>query len=226
MALKIQSANTFDASQVVFSTVRKNKHGGKVVYLSGPNNSKLYLELPFMRAPFGLSLFSDKETGRPSYSLPISFDKTDNEILKLQEIFKKFDETVIQTVADNSAEWLGKPFTAAVLEQALYRPLIRPGKGDYSATMKLSVFFDAKNNKFISEAYNSARSQVPLDSIEKGQSVKCIIDINSISFIDGKFGVGIRLQQVLLAPSKKLPAFAFQDVPSSECEDEQDYVDE
>ena len=50
-----------------------------------------------------------------------------------------------------------------------------------------------------------------------------IIDINQIWFIDNKFGVTVRLQQCLLEPSKKLPAFAFQGVDEPEEEEEVEY---
>jgi len=36
-----------------------------------------------------------------------------------------------------------------------------------------------------------------------------IIEFNSIWFVDSKFGVSLRLQQVMVEPSAKLPAFAF-----------------
>ena len=36
-----------------------------------------------------------------------------------------------------------------------------------------------------------------------------IVEISSIWFVDGKFGVSLRLQQVMVEPSAKLPAFAF-----------------
>lgn len=72
-----------------------------------------------------------------------------------------------------------------------------------------------------------------LDSIEKGQKALAIIDINQIWFIDNKFGVTIRLQQVLIEKSVKLPSFAFQGVelPDEELEvdveiDEIEEVDE
>jgi hypothetical protein len=48
------------------------------------------------------------------------------------------------------------------------------------------------------------------------------VDINQIWFIDNKFGISARLQQVLLEPSKRLPSFAFQDVePAAENQDEE-----
>ena len=228
MALQIQQASTFDPSAVTFSKLRKNKNGGKAVYLNGTGNRKLYVQFPYMRVPFGLSSFVDEATKKTSYSLDLSFDKNDESLMKLQALLKKFDENVINMVCENSAEWLGKKYNAAVIKEALYKPLIRPGKDDYPCTMKLKVLADARTGAFVPEAYNTAREQVPLDSIEKGQKVMCIVDINQIWFIDNKFGISARLQQVLLEPSKKLPAFAFQgiDAPEPEQEIDDDDVDE
>jgi len=139
------------------------------------------------------------------------------------------DELIINTVAENSQEWLGKNFNKAVLKEALYKPIVKPSKGDYASTIKLKILTDARTGEFIPESYNSRREAVTLDSIEKGQKVMSIVDFNQIWFIDNKFGVTVRLKQCLLEPSKKLPAFAFQgvnveDEVTSEMEDgEVDY---
>ena len=76
-----------------------------------------------------------------------------------------------------------------------------------------------------------SKQMVTLDSIEKGQKAMPIIDLNQIWFIDNKFGVTIRLQQVLFEQSAKLPSFAFQglDLPDEvedEVEDEIEEVDD
>ena len=216
MALSIQLSTAFDSSAVCFSKLRKNKNGGKAVYLNGTNGQKLYLQLPYMRAPFGLSSFTDETTHKTSYSLDLSFDHDSTELCELEQKFRALDEMVVDTVANNSSEWIGKKYNINVIKEALYKPLVRPGKGTYASTMKLKILTDARSGEFVPEAYNSARERVALDSIEKGQRVMCIIDVNQIWFIDNKFGVSARLQQVLLEPSKKLPAFAFQGVETAE----------
>ena len=88
----------------------------------------------------------------------------------------------------------------------------------------MKILLDNKGD-FVPEAYNSRREKVPLTSIEKGQKVCTIVDINQVWFIDNKFGVSIRLHQCLLEPSKKLPAFAFQNVAVEE-EDDDDEEEE
>jgi len=60
MSLTIQQSTEFSAANVQFSKLRKNKNGGKAVYLNAGDNKKLYLQFPFMRSPYGMSAFTDE----------------------------------------------------------------------------------------------------------------------------------------------------------------------
>jgi hypothetical protein len=229
MSLSIQRSSDFTTSSVNFSKLRKNKNGGKAVYLNAGDNKKLYIQFPFMRSPYGLSAFTDEGTGRTSYSLDLSFDPDNTEAMELHDKLKALDEIIVNTVAENSKEWLGKDFNVEVLKQALYKPMVRPGKDQYPATIKLKVL-TKPDGSFVPETYNVQKEQVSLDSVEKGQKCMAIVDFNQIWFIDNKFGVTIRLQQVLLEQSVKLPSFAFQglDLPSDDVDDveEEDEIEE
>ena len=182
-----------------------------------------------MRSPYGLSAFTDEGTGRTSYSLDLSFDPDNTEAMELHDKLKALDEIIVNTVAENSKEWLGKDFNVEVLKQALYKPMVRPGKEQYPSTIKLKVL-TKPDGSFVPETYSIQKEQVSLDSVEKGQKCMAIVDFNQIWFIDNKFGVTIRLQQVLLEQSVKLPSFAFQglDLPSEEVDDveEEDEIEE
>jgi len=227
MSLAIQRSSDFSPASVGFSKLRKNKNGGKTVYLNGGDNKKLYLQLPFMRSPYGLSAFTDEGTGRTTYSLDLSFDTDNAEAMELHDKLKELDELIVNTVAENSKEWLGKEFNVAVLREALYKPLVRPGKEPYPSTLKLKIA-TKPDGSFVPEAYNMQKEAVPLDSVEKGQKVMAIVDVSSIWFIDNKFGVTVRLQQTLLEQSTKLPSFAFQglDLPEGGEVDEDIEIDD
>src|SRR6056300_1247798 len=218
MSLSIQQSSDFSPASVQFSKLRKNKNGGKAVYLNAGDNKKLYIQFPFMRSPYGLSAFTDEGTGRTSYSLDLSFDPDNEEAMALHNKLKELDDIIVNTVAANSKEWLGKEFNVAVLKEALYKPMIRT----------------KPDGAFVPEAYSMQKQPVSLDTIEKGQKCMAIVDLNQIWFIDNKFGVTIRLQQTLLEQSAKLPSFAFQglDLPEDdvevdvEVEEEMDEVDD
>ena len=226
-SFQLTQASTFNAPNVVFSALRINKmRGNKTVYLSGSGKNKLNIQLPWMRAPFGLSSYTDAATGRTSYSIDLSFDKDNDELMDIQRRFMEFDDLVVKTVAANSKEWLGKSFKETVLKEALYKPMIRPGKDDYPSTMKLKVMVDQKTDAFIPKAYNMKKEPAPLTNLEKGMKVITIAEVASIWFIDNKFGVTIRLQQLLMEPPKKLPEFAFAGIDTGDAEEEVEYEEE
>lgn len=229
MSLSIQQTSEFSPASVQFSKLRKNKNGGKAVYLNAGDNKKLYIQFPFMRSPYGLSAFTDEATGRTSYSLDLSFDPDNTEAMELHDKLKELDDIIVDTVAKNSKEWLGKEFNVAVLKEALYKPMVRPGKEQYPATIKLKIL-TKPDGSFVPEAYNKQRQMVPLDSIEKGQKAMAIVDLNQIWFIDNKFGVTVRLQQSLFEQSAKLPSFAFRglDLPDDDVDidDEEDDIED
>jgi hypothetical protein len=228
MSLSITETKNFHPSSIGFSKLRKNKSGGKAVYIQC-DNKKLYLQLPWMRSPYGLSSYTDDTTGRTSYSLDLSFDPDNEGAQELKEKLLELDALIVDTVAKNSKEWLGKEFAKEVLQQALYKPLVRPGKEEYPATLKLKIL-TKQDGGFVPEAYNMQQETVPLDSIEKGHRVMAIIDVNQIWFIDNKFGCTVRLSQVLLDRSEKLQRFAFQGIdvgaPAQEEEIDDDMSDE
>ena len=221
----IQVSEQFEPSSVVFTKMKKNKNGGKTVYINAQDGKKkLYLQLPFMRSPFGMSAFTDEATNKTSYSLDLSFDTDNEEAMALSTKLKELDEIIIKTVADNSKEWLGKAYDINVIREALYKPLVRQGKDEYPDTMKLKIMTKPSGD-FLAEAYNSSRELISVDQIEKGQRCACIVDVNQIWFIDNKFGVSVRLSQVLCQQSAKLPSFAFQGLDSDDIVEEE-YTEE
>lgn len=220
MSNNIQVSNQFEPSGVIFSALKKNKNGGKSVVLTRSDKKKLYLQLPFMRSPFGLSAFTDESTNKTSYSLDLSFDNDNEEAQELANKLRELDEIILNTVATNSKEWLGKKYDINVIREALYKPLVRQGKEGYADTLKLKVQTNS-SGEFVSEVYNSDRDQISMDQIERGQKCMCIVEIGQVWFIDNKFGVSVRLSQVLCGESNKLPKFAFQGLNNDE-----DYVEE
>ena len=197
--------STFNASDVTFSDVRKNAKGGKAVYLNAAAGGKLIFQLPQLRAPFGLSTFTDEASGRVSYSLPLSMDKP--EVL---EAFAKLDEHVLNFITERSEELLGKKMSREVISEGMYKSPIKPStKEGYAPILNLKVITNIKDGSVATEAYTAQRQSVPLDSLEKGQALSAIIEINQIWRTPAGVGVSIRVHQVMFAPTNKLKPCAF-----------------
>jgi hypothetical protein len=203
MALQMFSA--FNSADVTFSSVYKNAKGGKAVYLNGPGNQKLIFQLPQLRAPFGLSEYKDEATGRVSYSLPLSLDKP--EIL---EAFAKLDARVLDHITANSEEILGKKMSREVIAEGMYKSPIKPSsKEGYAPVLNLKCIIDPKSGALVTAAYNSQRESVALNTLERGQALSAIIELNQIWRTPAGVGVSVRVHQVMFAPTSKLKPCAF-----------------
>jgi len=203
--MAVRMFSTFNASDVTFSDVRKNAKGGKAVYLNAAAGGKLIFQLPQLRAPFGLSTFTDEASGRVSYSLPLSMDKP--EVL---EAFAKLDEHVLNFITERSEELLGKKMSREVISEGMYKSPIKPStKEGYAPILNLKVITNIKDGSVATEAYTAQRQSVPLDSLEKGQALSAIIEINQIWRTPAGVGVSIRVHQVMFAPTNKLKPCAF-----------------
>jgi hypothetical protein len=244
MAHQVQLSTEFDVSAVTFSKLRKNKNGGKSVYLNRAGR-KIWLQFPYMRMPFGLSEFTDKNTGKKSYSLELSFDNKKHEDpndetpeekefrVQRETLLKKFEELdarILNEVSKNSQEWLGKKYASKTITEAdLYKPLVKrcdPAKGDYAPTTKLKIYTDLQTGEFVPKAYTPDGDKVPLSNIEKGNRAVCIVEVGQVWIIDNKFGVTVSLKQCVIEPSNDLPEFAFKGLPkSSKSSDEEEEVE-
>lgn len=203
--MALQMFSNFNAANVTFSDVRKNAKGGKAVYLNAVGGDKLLFQLPQLRAPFGLSQYKDEATGRVSYTLPLSLNKP--EVL---EKFAALDARVLDFITDHSEELLGKKMSREVIAEGMYKSPIKPSsKEGYSPTLNLKVITDPKTGALVTAAYNSDREPVSIETIEKGQALSAIIELNQIWRTPAGVGVSVRVHQVMLAPTNKLKPCAF-----------------
>jgi Family of unknown function (DUF5871)/Protein of unknown function (DUF2738) len=203
--MAVRLFNAFNPADVTFSDVRKNAKGGKAVYLNAVGGGKLIFQLPQLRAPFGLSEYKDEQSGRVSYSLPLSLDKP--EIL---ETLAKFDARVLDYITENSEALLGKKMSREVIAEGMYKSPVKPSaKEGYAPVLNLKVLTNAKDGSVATEAYTAQREQVPLTTLEKGQVVSAIVEFNQIWRTPAGVGVSIRVHQVMFAPTNKLKPCAF-----------------
>ena len=192
-------------SDVTFSDIRKNANNGKTIFLGGRGSSKLFLQLPKMKVPFGLGVFEDAN-GKVSYNLPMAADDP-----TFVDFLKKFDDMVVKKVVENAETYLGKAMNETVVREALYTSLFKsPPDEKYSPIFKTKVLAN-NDGTFVPQVFTTDRDPFDLNKLEKGQYVTAIVHVASIWFVGTKFGVTIRLQQLRVTPSQKLTEYAFVD---------------
>lgn len=209
----MNALTALDVSNITFSTVRRNASGGKTIYMNSKDSGRLELVLPAMRVPFGLSAYTDKNTGNISYSLNMSLD--DPSVL---EKLKSIETLVLDHVEKNSIEILGKAYSRDILRDVLFKSFIQYGKEPekYAPTLKVKVY-TKKPTGFSARAFDDQKREVSMEDVKKGSTVKALIDLNQVWAVDNKFGVTIVLKQVRLTGAADLTECVLGD----DCDEEE-----
>ena len=205
MAQSIIKISDLSVSDIKFGNVRKSDKGTKSVYLNHKDGGKLLLKLPPCRAPFGLSSFKDEKTGSVSYSLGLSVDKPE-----VAAIFNKINSAVVDFVFAHCEEIMGKKMSRDILAdpEVFKFPFKASAKEGYAPVLNLKVITDPKTGVFKTESYDSSGTDVPLDTLEKGQSVSTLIELNQIWRSAMGVGFTYRVHQVKFSATNKLPSRA------------------
>jgi len=203
--MAVRMISEFKVSDIVASKPGVNKYGGKYIYLNGPNKGRLMFQLPPLKAIVGLST-KVGDDGKTQYSMPLSMDHPD-----VVRAFSELDNYCLDLIAANSEFLLGKKMTREILEAGdSWKPKVKPPKDEkYAPLLDMKPMTNKTTGEIQTEAYNSKRELVPLETLEKGQRVSCIIEISQIWKSSMGVGVSIRLHQVMFAPTTKLAPCAF-----------------
>ena len=206
--MSLRMITDLKVSDIVSSGVTANKYGGKAIYLNGPGRSRLMFQLPALKAIVGLK---ESELAPGTWNMPLSLDN--DAVLK---VFQDLENFTIDSIVSNSLELTGKKLTRELIVNGeSWKPFIKSSKKEgYSPILRMTPQVDKVTKKFLTEAYNANREAVPLESLDKGQRVSCIIELTQIWKSTMGYGLSMRLHQVMFSPTTKLAPCAF--LPSSE----------
>lgn len=203
MATPKLTQDTF--KNIKFSDIRTNKNRSRAVYMSTPDMPKIFVKLPQLKAPYGLSTYVDEKAGTVSYSLDLSLTP------ELEQVFTDLDNRVLTEVAEKSEQWLGRKYSRDILGEALYKPLVRKSKKpEYPSTVRLKIYCNP-DGTLVPRAFDDSKSPIKLEQLRKGQMVRAVVNLASIWFIDNKFGVSLRLHQCQFQVEDDLDRCMFDD---------------
>jgi hypothetical protein len=192
--------------------VKTLESGYKMVWVTY-KNAPLIIQLPKMKAPFGLGKWTDEKGVVEKYSLDLSFaGKDSNEKLQATyDMFHALDEKVVDAALENSVEWFKKRYTSKEVMEALYTPIVKQPKDDkYAPTIKLPMK-ETAGGDFVCKVFDTNRSEINMKEIDcKGSDVQAIVQCSHVWIAGGKCGVSWKVSQLKVQPRPALTEYAFQ----------------
>ena len=210
--MPIQLATNFKPADIKVGGVEKTKKGGKIVYLSNQDGSRILLQTPAMPLPFGLTPY---EVGGDiqSYSLDLSFRNadTDPKVQAFLDMVKGLDTFLVDLATERSEEWFGKKQSRELVAEFYRRVLNDKRAGEYPPTVKTKVSVNAMGEP-TAQFFDEERQPTTIDHLTKGSSIKTIVELSSVWFVNKTYGVTFRVSQaqVVYKPSAIGTAYAFQ----------------
>jgi len=199
----------------------------------GNEKTRILLQTPALRCPFGVSSFTNAAGDGPeSRSLDLSL-ASDWEVVGTPsnvflEKLKGIDDMLLDAAVANSASWFNKNNASKELLAEFYRPLSTHRNPEYPPTVRVKIpSYTNKNGEPVFSVFDVDRTKTGIDAVLRGSVVRAIVEVSPIWFLNKTFGITLKLVQcAIVSTPSKLDEFAFvedempvedDDVPTDVC---------
>jgi Family of unknown function (DUF5871) len=207
------------------NSIKATKYGGKTFFVSY-NKGPVRIQLPKVKAPFGIGRFQSQDGDDIKYSLDVTVTP---EIMK---VITDIEEKIISFAVKNSKEIFKKVLSEEVLranfKSSLKYSMTEDGEVDtrYQPRLKTKVY--NRNDELQITAYKSVKEdgkypRIFLTSdnadeyLSKGTEVELILQASPAWVVSGNFGISWVLNQAKIHPnSNPLNSYAFDDSDDEE----------
>jgi hypothetical protein len=208
----------FDCNKTRYGAPKANASGGKAVSIfSTAINSGLKLSTPLM-----LTWGASDYEGNKQYAMSLQFPSQEyltNDTESFLRNMKALEDKIKTDALTYSKEWFGKVHKTPEVIDALFTPMLKYPKDkqtkdyDFTKSPTLSVktpiyegvwkfeVYDEDENKLYPDVSNPSIN--PLDFLQKGTHLACIIQCGGLWFANGKFGITWRLAQAVVQKPKE-----------------------
>lgn len=237
MTSKVINIKNLKLNNVQISKPKLNKSGGKVIYINydyedGQGPKPLRLQMPKMKAPFGISGY-DKDntdntdnsvTERSNDSIDLSLGDHEDAIEKL----KKLDKLFLDRVKANPIEFFNKKRSEEGIEE-VFTPSVKYGKNkatgeistEYPPRMKNKLYKD-NEGKYNLQVYTPDRKPVEMNIYNQGEIIpkgcECVTLLGVAGWVTPT-GLGLSwrpAQMIVYKSDNALQNFAFLEDPDIE----------
>ena len=182
--MAVKAATQLLTEELQFTDVMRDQHNSAFSFVrERGNGSRVLIRLanaPLI-CPFGLSQWQEQE--RKTINLAIPAEATD-----LRQFLAAMDAKVKAWVWENRASMFKTPPSSMEILESFHKPLMRPGKRDYSDTLQVKV---SANTKFFAKD----KSQTDASAVDKGCQMVAVVSPTRIWAMAGnEFGLGLELR--------------------------------
>lgn len=195
--------------EISLDSITLSEYHNKKIVISDENKKLIKFQIPRMYIPFGISGFTP-EVGATKWTIEFSmkgFDEEDNYVKKFYDYLRKIEEKVITFVHDNSQTIFGSQKSLLQIQDMFNSNIKESPNREPKFRVKVDTSMDGKIKPAI---FDSEKSRIDVE-LENGifsrKSGTAIVEINSVYFLNKKFGITWKLNQMKVFEPQRLKGF-------------------
>ena len=192
-------------------TLKLTNYDGRKISLCTNEDKLMKIIFPRMYMPFGISGFTP-EIGATKYNIDFAmngWDEPDNFVKKFYECMREIEDKVIHAVSEQSAKIFNKYMTYEELKPMFNSNIKESPDREPKFRVKVDSTIDGKIKPHV---YNEDKKPM-VDDIKNGlysrNSGTAIVEMNSVYFLNRKFGISWKLNSLVVYEPQRLKGFQF-----------------
>ncbi len=189
--------------------IKISEYYNKKISISDKDGKPLRFQIPRMYMPFGLSGFTP-EIGQTKWNIDLSmkgWNEEDNYIKRFYEFLRNVEKHIISFIDENSVEIFGKKHECI---ESIFNSNI---KEDFNRDPKFRVKVDTDyNNNIKPHIYDINEKDITTNAkngLYSKNSCVALVELNSVYFLNKKFGFTWKLCQMKVFEAQRLHGFQF-----------------
>ena len=192
-------------------TLKFANYDGRKISLCTTDDKLMKIIFPRMYMPFGISGFTP-EVGPTKYNIDFAmkgWDEDGNFVNKFYNSMRELEEKVIENVSNQSEDIFGKPMSIEELKPMFFSNIKESPDREPKFRVKVDSTIDDKVKPNVYDEEKKPLNAEIKNGLYSRNSGTAIVEMNSIYFLNRKFGVSWKLNSLVVYEPQRLKGFQF-----------------
>ena len=188
-----------------------NEYNNRKIVLSTKQGTPMRIQLPRMYMPFGISGFVP-EVGPTKYNVDFAikgYDEEDSYMKKFYESLRALENKIIDAVVEQSEVIFGNPMTKEELLPMFNSNVKEAPDREPKLRIKVDTTIENEIKAKVFDADKNPKKDEVTNGLYARNSGHAIVELNSVYFLNRKFGCTWKLHQLIVYEPQNLKGFQF-----------------
>ena len=195
----------------LLDTLEISEYDGRKISLSTKDGKPMRIQTPRLYMPFGISGFTPA-VGATKWNIDFSmkgYDEEDNYVKHFYETLQKAEAAIVEAVHKQSSKIFGKTMSVDELLPMFNSNIKTSPDREPKFRVRVDTTIDGDLKPGIFDSEKNAIKTTVKDKLYARNSGIAIVEMNSVYFLNKKFGVTWKLHQLVVYEPQQLKGFQF-----------------